>query len=391
MMRLIAVSLALTSAFASMVLCQGTRAADTQTLATFKIAIGQQAYTNEPVWIHAFNGPIRNVRYPFSATIGDIGCNNLELRRNGVVLKPRTIALETHQEGIVCGSSAPIGSPSGQLPLHVLYPFNKPGTYSVRWTIEEPDYTSRLHPVQLRAIAASQWLTFTVLGATSEQRAQWLNGLLAHPPEDPGELAGEFLPSLAAAAPDQRALSAFLGYLYADNEVVADEAASALELFPQPEVMRAVISVIDERGPNDQLAYYATSHMGWTSANEAEVVHAAAKHLVPPATPRIASDRPSWAPTATSASIKLVGFIFYTPNHAWPSDAQLKSWTDTEVLSAAPDIMARGTVEEVQQLAEYLGEMQQTADSHALLLRIAGRGDSAGEQARICLKWHRTH
>jgi len=82
--------------------------------------------------------------------------------------------------------------------------------------------------------------------------------VLANPPKDPGQIAGDFLPSLTADAPDPRALSVFLNYLYADNQIVAAEASSALELFSQSEVMHAVVEAIEEHGPSDQLAYYAS-------------------------------------------------------------------------------------------------------------------------------------
>jgi hypothetical protein len=42
----------------------------------------------------------------------------------------------------------------------------------------------------------------------------------------------------------------------------------------------------------------------------------------------------------------------------------------------------------VQELAEYLGTMPFSPRGHELLLQIAERSGSAGEQARICLTWH---
>jgi hypothetical protein len=369
----------------------------------FTIAIDQPAYTDEPVWVRALNGPIENVQYPFNSFIGDFGCNKLEVRHDGVLLTPRTIPSTGEQSnGFACGSAAPAGSPQGRLPLHILYPLTQPGTYSVRWTIEYPDFTHGPPPrLRFRPIGESQWLTFTVLAETPKQHEKWIKRLLVNPPKDPGQLAGDFLPSLVADAPDPRALSAFLDCLYADNQDVAAEASSALELFPQSEVMHAVVEAIEEHGPSDQIAYYATYHKGWTLADEEGVVHAAVRYLNPPHTRRVAevnqaedpfkpenSFKPE-VPTATSAAIKLLAFIFYTPNHAWPSESNLNAWTDAQVLRAAPNIMAHGSMIAVQELAEYLGSMQPSAEAHSLLLRIADRDDSAGEQAKICLGWHR--
>ena len=352
---------------------------------SFTVAIDQPAYTREPVWIRALNGP--NVRYPFYPAVGYFGCNRLEVRRDGVLLTPRTIPMMSMAwGGHACGSSAPAGTPQGRLPLHVLYPLTQPGIYSVRWTIEGSDSLSGSHN---RPIGESQWLTFTVLPETPRQHESWIGRLLADPPKDPGQIAGDFLPSLVADAPDPRALSVFLNYLYSDNQIVAAEASSALELFPQSDVMRAVVTAIEEHGPSDQLAYYASYHEGWDLADENGVVHSAANHLSPPDMSQETAVHQPYAPTPTSAAIKLLLFILYVPNHAWPADDHLNAWADAQVLRAAPEIMAHGNIVTVQELAEYLGSMQPSAGARALLLRIADRNDTAGEQAKICLGWHR--
>jgi len=399
MRRLAGIGFAL--ALAPMSFCQAKNGVHTGDPSSFTITIEKPVYANEPIWLRALNGPIENVRYPFNSFIGDFGCNNLEVRHDGVLLTPHTIPFTAIQRiGPVCGSSAPAGSPQGRLPLHILYPLTQPGTYSVRWTIEYPDFAHGPSP-GLRPIAESQWLTFTVLPATAKQREEWVSHLLANPPKDPGQVAGDFLPSLVADAPDGRVLRVLVRYLYAENQIVAGEAASALELFPQSEVMRAVIAAMEEHGPSDQLAYYATSHKGWTLADEEQVVHAAVRYLNPPHTRPVAEVNPPEdpfmqqnplkpeLPTATSAAIKLLAFIFYTPNHAWPSDSNLNAWTDAQVLRAAPKIMTSADTTAVQELAEYLGSMQPSVDAHELLLRIADRDDVAGEQAKICLGWHR--
>jgi hypothetical protein len=381
--------------------CQAKNGVQTGDPSPFTITIDKPAYANEPIWLRALNGPIENVRYPFDPAIGDFGCNKIEVQRDGVLLSPRTIpSTGVQRTGPVCGSAAPDGSPQSRLPLHILYPLTQPGTYSVRWTIEYPDFTHG-PPPGLRSIGESQWLTFTVLAETPKQHEKWIKRLLVNPPKDPGQLAGDFLPSLVADVPDRRALSVLGGYLYAENQMVAGEAASTLELFPQSEVMRTVVEAIEEHGPSDQLAYYATYHKGWTLADEEEVVHAAVRYLNPPHTRPVAEvNQPEdpfkpqnpfkpEVPTATSAAIKLLAFIFYTPNHAWPADSNLNAWTDAQVLRAAPKIMASADTTAVQELAEYLGSMQPSADARELLLRIADRDDVAGEQAKICLGWHR--
>ena len=57
----------------------------------------------------------------------------------------------------------------------------------------------------MSAQAVSDWVSFEVLQPTAEQHETWLSGLLAHPPENAGLLAGDFFPSLLAGVPDARA------------------------------------------------------------------------------------------------------------------------------------------------------------------------------------------
>jgi hypothetical protein len=373
--------------------CQKVTDAEAGNPAAFTIAIDQPVYANEPIWVHVLNGQIGNVRYPFYPAVGFFGCNKLEVRHNGTLLSPRTIPL-TSYVGLVCGSSAPAGSPEGRLPLHVLFPLTQPGRYSVLWSTFS--FPEKAKGEILGLDRASQWLTFTVLPETSEQHEKWFKSLLAHPPKDSGQVAGDYLPALVAGAPDRRALSRFLDYTYVDDQVVAGEAASALILFPESDVMRAVVSVIKKLGPSDQLAYYASYHRGWTLADEVDVVHAAAKYLNPPELKVAPAPRPDVIthlqpdiPTPTSAAVKLLYFIFYVPNHAWPADGDLKDWANAQVLRAAPSIMAHGNVTAVIELAQYLGSMQPSAEAHALLLQIANRDDEAAVQGKICLGWHR--
>lgn len=307
-----------------------------------------------------------------------MGCNRLEVKRNGVLLTPRSFSM-TSYEGIACGSSAPNGSPENRLPLHVLYPIDEPGTYSVRWTAMG----------RSEAPPESQWLTFTDLQPTAAQHETWLKNLLATKPETDGQLAGDILPSLLAAAPDPRALSTFIKYLYAGNGVVSGIADSALEAFPQSEVLRAIVESLQKNGPSNQLAYFATSHRGWMPDDENKIVRAAIPYLQgggsasSPAEPSTL-----YASDQTSAALTLLRFIFYVPNHAWPANPELKNYADAKVLEAAPNIIANASIGAIQELSENLGAMEYSPRAHELLLQIAERTDDAGTQAQICLTWH---
>lgn len=351
------------------------------------IAVDEPVYTGQPVWVRVENDSRQRVRYPFGPALADIGCNRLEVMRDGVLLTPLPLRGEMSWIGPACGSGAPRGSPAHRLPLHILYPFKTAGTYSVRLAqlgSAPPGPNGERGPE-----AISRWLTFSVLEATPEQHEAWLKNLLANAPKDDGLLAGDYIPSLIAAAPDPRVLAAFVRYLYADNQMVSGMAASALELFPQAEVLRAVATTLEENGPSMQLAGYATSHTGWTAEDESKIVHAAIPYLQPLNSTLLSGKQvPPYAATQTSAAIRLLMYIFYVPNHVWPSNHELASYADEQVLQAAPNIMANANMNAVQELAEYLGSMQSSTRSHELLVQIAERSDNAGTQARICLTWH---
>ena len=357
--------------------------AKTTGLLPLTVALDKPAYTGESLWIIAAAGR-KNVRYPFRAAMEDIGCNRLEMNRNGTPLTPVHISGTANLGGILCGSAAPSGSPDSRLPLHVLFPFRRAGTYSVRWTELAPNASG-----ELESVAQSEWMTFQVRPATPKQREQWLRTLLAKPPQDPGHLAGDFLPSLLAAAPDPRVLQTFVNYLHADNALVSGMASAALERFPLSEVRQAVAETIVQHGPSDQLAYFATYHRGWTREDQSRIVHATIPYLQPSHSGRAAESSTPYAPTQNSAAFTLLRFIFYVPNHTWPADPELESLADSEVVRVAPSVIASGDPRTVQELAEYLGAIQPSARAHELLLQIAERPDTAGEQAKICLNWHR--
>jgi hypothetical protein len=349
------------------------------------IAIDQPIYTGQPLWVRAIAGPLWNIRYPFRGTVEDIGCNRLEVKRNGVLLKPHPISSAGSSDGIACGSAAPAGSPENRLPLHVLYPLDVAGVYSVRWTeVADGPYSPNPKPR-----AQSDWLTFEVLQAKPEQHESWIRNLLAHPPEDDGHLAGDFLPSLLVAEPDPRALNTFVKYLYAGNLMVSRIAASNLDRFPQTEVLRAVAKSLEQHGPSETLAYFATYHKGWTREDQRKIVHASIPYLRPPVSTSVPSlQGASYASTQTSAAITLLRFIFYVPNGAWPVDPELAAESDSQILLASEAIITNGNVSDLRELALYLGSMQPSPRAHEVLLQIAGRSDGAAEQARTCLTWH---
>ena len=65
---------------------------------SFTISVDQPVYSGQPIWVRVVDGPRANIRYPFHAVVGDIGCNRLEVTFNGVLLKPLPIQRGLDQE-----------------------------------------------------------------------------------------------------------------------------------------------------------------------------------------------------------------------------------------------------------------------------------------------------
>jgi hypothetical protein len=341
------------------------------------ITVDQPAYAGEPIWIHAPAGKYF-IRYPFYSYIGYVGCNRVELRYEGEAMKPWAMPSDMiSYEGILCGSAAQRGSPPDRLPLHVLYPILKPGRYAVRWVIEEPNFENAKNGVFLKDFADSGWTPFTVLGPTPEERQNWLSRLLAKPPTDPGLLAGDYIPSLVAAAPDEQAMQAIAGQLYSSNSMVTAIATSALRFFPEASVRDAIFHLIEKNGPSEAIAnILGMDSFGVASdSRRTRAAHICFGYLG------------SQNPEQQAAAIKALQVIAYFPGERLPAEPSLVAETDQKVLEAAPGIVTANEDAPMRHLAVYLGLMRSDR-AHQLLERIASSASPAAEQARIALLWH---
>lgn len=348
----------------------------TSTVKSLKITVDQPAYAGQPVWVHTPPGQYF-IRYPFYSYIGYIGCNRIELRYNGEPAKPWAIQSDViSYVGIMCGSSAPPQSPQDRIPLHILYPLLKPGIYSVRWTVQEPNFqrTNRQEDV-LRDAARSEWTTFTVLQANPEQREGWLSQLLASPPSNPGLLAGDYIPSIVAAAPDERALQALGEQLYSSNQLVAALATSALRFFPGDRVRDMIFTMTEKRGSSDAIArILSMDQFGVNSdvARREQVVR------------RCIGNLQSHDPQEQSAALETISFIVRLSDKRYPPAPDLVALANERIMEAAPGIVASNQHEPQRQLAIYLGSLK-TLEAHQLLKQMAYSASPVAEQARSSL------
>ena len=191
------------------------------------LALAAPAFTGMPVWVRVEKPWGKgSLRYPFYTAPWDIGPGQFEVRFQeqelGIISPP-----PYHPFG---GS---IGLPREvppkylyRVPLHLVYSFDRPGTYQVRYT----EYRDGRGPADKTVYQQSEWTAIEVLPSTAEQRRAWLQALAASPPEETVELLSNFLPSLLAAR-DEPALRLLAPYLGSPDSLVRQYAAYALNYF----------------------------------------------------------------------------------------------------------------------------------------------------------------
>ncbi|MDQ6665412.1 MAG: hypothetical protein M3Z23_13590 [Acidobacteriota bacterium] len=94
------------------------------------IRVQGEAYVHMPVWIEADQPASYDIYYPYLPLPWAFGGYRFEVRRNGRLL-PQTNPTQFGWTGVTV---APRDSPRSRLPLHLLYRFDQPGAYSVRFS-----------------------------------------------------------------------------------------------------------------------------------------------------------------------------------------------------------------------------------------------------------------
>ena len=352
-------------------------------LKSFDVVVDQPAYAGEPIWIHAPAGKYF-IRYPFSPHIGgpgdlaDFGCNRVELRYEDQPVKPWQLPGEPiGGAGILCGSSAPAHSPQDRLPLHVLFPILKPGRYSVRWVIQQPNFQRLPNQGVLQDCADSGWKSFTVSQPNPSELQNWLSRLLADPPTDSGLIVGDYIPALVAAAPENRALQAMADQLYSSNEFASALATSALRFFPESRVREAIFQQFKQRGPSTAIGSIIALNKFGVNSDERRM------DLLRESYPYLTSHNGA----QQAAAVTTIHFIAHFPDNRFPTDSSIVTEADQKILDAAPEIIAANHQEALLPLAVYLGLLSSDR-AHELLERFAYSDGQAAEQAQAALLWH---
>jgi hypothetical protein len=334
------------------------------------IGVDAPARVGVPIWVHADLQGDLIVRYPFAEDPRYFGSNHLELKREGQSLIAQPGFSRGGPMGRVVGSMAPPTSPQNRLPLHLGFVIDRPGRYSVRWSV----LGNRLDPgpppsIHQELVAQSEWLDFDVGPQPPAAREIWLAQLLRAPPTDAGAFVGDYLPSLLAAAPDPRVARALIEATYSSVDLITSCALAGLRLFPAELMVPLTMRTLQERGPSSSLAYFVSWNASWFQDRRDDIIRMSLSSLK------------SNDDAILVGTLELLGFA---RQFDWSSDAPLRE-ADRGVKGAAPRLMARSD-RVAHQLAATLGGTRDP-QVRELLNQIAALHPGAREQALIALSW----
>ncbi len=327
------------------------------------------AYVHMPIWI-SVQRPFGDVSYPYGFNPGNLGGDRLEVRHNGVLLKPLEIPNPPGPIVIVGplnGSIAPPDSPRNRLPLHLKYRFDAPGRYEVRFIGTRLEFAkAQIQEVQ---VDESDWTEIEVLPYSESERSNWIREQTAKMPSSPGMLIGDAIPGLLAM-PDEAALDAILPELYNSNELVRRYVAGSLTMFDTALVAKDLDALIRDKGPTEEIA---------RMLDQAEI-------LPPGGNQTFLSTLPGFL-SAGSPEVKAgtLQYLIWSQNHDWGKTAQFRNELSAMVMDAAPAILDGSDTRLHQLLAEALGSLKTDA-ARDLLWQMIESGKAEG-QSRTALTW----
>jgi hypothetical protein len=244
------------------------------------LSLESPARVGMPVWLK-LKAPYdreSGIRYPFMIFPASFGCNEVEVRRNGVLLPRIADVGKQAFHGILIS-----GNPCGWLgfrteahfkdrfPLHLQYRFDQPGTYEVRLTERRPfvaDAPSVLIP----------WTKIEILPADARARQRWLADKIAHAPKDAADLLTDFLPSILGN-PDEETLRALRPYLYHRDRVVREYAMYGLTYWPADQVGPKIWQWIRAQGPSDATVDFFLHLKEFSAPHAAELAEVSIPYL----------------------------------------------------------------------------------------------------------------
>jgi len=336
------------------------------------------AYVDMPVWIEIqLPDPLqRSLRYPVTIHPADFGGHQFEVRHNGVLLPPSTArhALPMVVNGLGTFGTVGMGSLLGlphepknrrRLPLHLLYRFDRPGPYEVRYV----GYDFR-YPMEKHVLVRSPWIPIQVRPLPPGKRQAWLDSMRSAEPGDPVEWLSDYLPSLLAV-PDAAVLPLLKDAVYHPNDLVRQYALYALSFFDDTLLSSWIPAAIQASGPTPDLANLLSWRRDLFQPRGGDIVHAVLPYLK------------STSPLLTAGALQTLYFL--KPHYDWRAHPEIPGLLDRAVADEAERLIGTHNAAILQPLALYLGTWK-AETSRRLLRRLVADG-TVREQAEICLRW----
>jgi hypothetical protein len=216
----------------------------------------QPTYTGMPVWVRLYN--VANGKIPVELPFGfsplwpPLQCAHIELKYGGVPIAEERSVKNPPQRVRYSGPPCPAPqvpdrqSLAGRIPLHLLYPMDRAGTYLARYVPGVGTFAS------LRNTAETEWVPVELKPGTAERRRAWLQAQVRAAPTDRETLLYDFLPSIFGYG-DPETLAIGVKYLYSPESAVASAAEGYLRTYYTPaQLIPAIVRAQQARGRNVQ-------------------------------------------------------------------------------------------------------------------------------------------
>ena len=334
------------------------------------VALEAPARVGLPVWLKVSSHD--EIRYPFYTVPDWHVCHDVEVRKDGQPF-PRFKPLPTALPQMVVFAGPPcgilylpgkVGHP-GSIPLHVMYRFDHPGVYEVRYVERmpwgEPNAPNLMSP----------WTRIEIQAGTPEERAQWLAEISSHAPSDATGLLTGYLPDILGV-PDDRSLQLLTPYLNYPDAMVRQYVSYALSYWPGEQASKAVLAGIRAQGPSEDSARLLSFSKEMITVAEAEAA-------VQVALPYLKSD----SAISLKGAIDMVGWIALAENSQ--ISGALKKRAADALIDAEGQVVGLGNREIANTYVAVLGSMKD--DRAGKILWSFVERDIAHEQAIIALAW----
>ena len=323
------------------------------------VSLDEPAYAGMPVWLKVqTRRRLGAISYPSPHGPAGFGCHQVEVRRNGKLLPllpgSNWMKYQADFSGLgPCGSYAfPAGNrKEGRLPLHLLYRFDVPGIYEVRYTMvsDFPGIAPPKVPVQ------SDWTPIEVLPSTANQRREFLDAMSRRTTNlnqttDAAEIVTDILPSILGF-PDDASFDLVVRYLYHPFPAVRRYAIDGLSYWPEDSTSAKLLALLHTKGPSEELVRFLLQQPEFGKAHQAEIVAASLPYL------------------KSDSAVTIDGALTAVQ---WPP-ATRDSTILNALLNAAESIAARADVQNRGNLLQMLAWSKQD-QAHALLRKLADEG-----------------